>query len=260
MPIRGLLLATALILLPLPLHAHPIFLTGTVGKAPVLAMVTRDGNKLSGWYFYFSEGKLIALGGSDTKGALRLEEKTDTHTTGFFEGKIDQPQWIGTWHDEKNKLSLPFLLRENNDPLANFSGQVRCAIRKVEKNIGPTYHNLALKIEKGRVTRFDASRGVKLKDGDDQACMIDLTSLQQEKSDAGILLKAQEDPDAGAQNPGKCGIRAIGDGKHLFVQMGDWTERDNDCRSTGDTMFCTPRAWWGDMVIDLTTGTCKSLE
>lgn len=261
MNIGKLLLTAVLALLPASLFAHPIFLTGTIGKSPVLAMMTRDGDKLSGWYFYFSQAKEIELSGTDAGGTLQLKETLNLRdANGYFEGKIDQTGWNGTWHDANNKSSLPFSLHENTDPLSQFSGQVHCAIKKIEKNVGPTYHNLSLKIEKGRVTRFDTSRGVKLKEGVDQACGIDLESLQQQKSDAGILLATQPEQDASSQNPGKCSIRTISDGKHLFVQMGDWSEKDNDCRSTGDEMFCSPRAWWGDMVVDLTTGMCKSLE
>jgi Tfp pilus assembly protein PilX len=61
----------------------------------------------------------------------------------------------------------------------------------------------------------------------------------------------------GAQH---CTVRIIASGDYLYVQMGDTTDTNNDCRSAADTMYCSPRSFWTDMVVERKTQICKSVE
>lgn len=260
MNLGNILLAAMLGLIPAAALAHPLYLTGTVGEAPVIAMIERDGDALSGWYLYFNHAKLIQLSGRiDTQGHLRLEETVSSHVNATFEGAADRDQWTGVWRSEASKSSLPFRLHENRDLLASLDGKFSCSVKKVEKGIGPSYHEIDLRIAKGQVTRFTNNRGITPKGEGTQSCSMDMEALSQIKSDSGILLKSKK-TDAASQDERRCTVRIVGDGRHLFVQMGDWTEQNNDCRRMDDEMYCSPRAFWADIIVDQTTGTCKTVE
>ena len=80
--------------------AHPLYLTGEIGTFPVLLMLQQDGSKLSGWYFYFRNGKEIPFEGKlDADGSFAFDEYTldRQHKTGSFKGTAAQGQWRGTW-------------------------------------------------------------------------------------------------------------------------------------------------------------------
>ncbi|HEY4140604.1 MAG TPA: hypothetical protein VGM57_04275, partial [Pseudolabrys sp.] len=53
----------AFLFLPRLALAHPLYLTGDVGGAPVLIMLEKDNEKLSGWYLYFRQAKDIQIDG-----------------------------------------------------------------------------------------------------------------------------------------------------------------------------------------------------
>jgi hypothetical protein len=47
-----------------------------------------------------------------------------------------------------------------------------------------------------------------------------------------------------------CTIRILAAGDFLFIRTGDTTEDGNECRAAADTMFCSPRSFWTDLIID----------
>ncbi len=109
----------------------------------------------------------------------------------------------------------------------------------------------------GAVKAFDIKRGETGSHGEDQACTIALSDVKQEKSDAGILLRSNG---SGAATGPRCTVRVISAGDYLYVQMGDWTESGNDCRGDDGAMYCSPRSFWADMIVNRKTRACVSVE
>jgi hypothetical protein len=99
------------------------------------------------------------------------------------------------------------------------------------------------------------------KEGDDQSCSVGLGDLKQVPSDAGILLRGKSTEALEATNTQRCTIRIVGEGDALYVEVGDADGGGNDdCKGSGDAMFCSPRSFWTDMIVDRRTQTCKSVE
>ena len=100
---RAVLVAAAIVigLIPAPVLAQPLTFFGQVGDAPVFVSIDRDGEKLSGSYFYLSQAKSIRLEGKvDPGGAFSMDEFsfTDGKRTGAFVGRAGVTDgWTGTW-------------------------------------------------------------------------------------------------------------------------------------------------------------------
>ncbi len=54
----------------------------------------------------------------------------------------------------------------------------------------------------------------------------------------GIMMIARDDA---AEDETTCSIRILGTSDLLWIRFGDSSREGNDCRSCGDTMFCSPR-------------------
>lgn len=249
-PIPALLAAALLSACP-PLSADTVYAFGAVGDFPVAASLEREGEDLSGWYFYLSQGREILLRGKlGPDGLFRLEETDNDTMTGVFEGGVKQGRWAGLWRKNGTAAPLPFSFEENRDPPATLTGRFHCAATERDKKYHYTYQrNLALVIKQGVVRKFDAGQASISDDGDEQRCALGLGDLEQAKSEAGVLLKAGDGEE--------CAVRILGGKNTVWVQFGG---PGNDCRGTGDTMFCSPRAFWHDMVLDRRTNQCKILK
>jgi len=251
----------AMLAAPQLASAHPLYLTGTIGTAPVLLMIERDDTALSGWYLYLRQGKQIRLEGKvAADGAFTLDEfgGPKSQKTGQFDGRIARGQWTGVWRKPEQQATLPLRLTEGADVLSNLSGRFTCATKKVDREFGYTYrHTLSLRVTRGAVKAFDVKRGETGTHGEDQACVIALSDVKQEKSDSGILLRTHGS--SSATGP-RCTIRLIGAGDYLYVQMGDWTESGNDCRGDDEAMYCSPRSFWADMIVNRKTHACVTVE
>ena len=241
--------------------AHPLYLSGTVGPSPALAMVERDGGHLSGWYLYLRHDKEIRLDGRiDAKGNFQLDEFASDRKTGSFKGAANGPHWTGEWRNAAGAAPLAFVLDENRDALSAVNGRFRCATKKNDKQFGYIYtHSVELTLTKGAVKSFKAFRGETSVQGDDQSCSIELGDLKRVPSDAGILLRSKGD-DPGAENTPHCSVRILAAGDYLYVQMGDSSENGNECRGAADAMYCSPRSFWADMIVERKTQVCKSVE
>lgn len=257
-PWLGVLLTLAA---PTLAFAHPLYLSGTIGTAPVLLMVERNDDALSGWYLYLRQGKQIRLEGKvAADGAVTLDEFSGPQSkkTGRFDGRIASGTWTGTWRKPEQQATSLFRFGEASDALSGLSGRFVCATKKVDREFGYTYrHTLKLQVSRGAVKAFDVVRGATGSHGEDQACTIALGDLKQERSDAGILMRSNG---SGAATGSRCTIRLIGAGDYLYVQMGDWTESGNDCRGDDGAMYCSPRSFWADMIVHRTTHACVSVE
>src|SRR5262245_39003936 len=63
------------------------YLRGTIGDLELQMKLVRDGDKLSGWYFYQKVGKKLDLKGSiDKEGHFLLDEFDGEKHTGVFKG------------------------------------------------------------------------------------------------------------------------------------------------------------------------------
>lgn len=263
MPAAGLrtLCLGALLALTQSASAHPLYLSGTIGGAPVLLMVERNDSALSGWYLYLRQGRQIRLEGKvATDGAFTLDEFSGpaSRKTGQFDGRIESGKWTGTWRKPEQQATSTFTLSEATDVLAGLTGRFTCATKKVDREFGYTYrHALKLQVSRGAVKAFDVVRGATGKHGEDQACAIALGDLKQERSDAGILMRTKG---SAADSGPRCSVRIVGAGDFLYVQMGDWSESGNDCRGDDEAMYCSPRSFWADMIVNRKTRACVSVE
>lgn len=241
--------------------AHPLYLAGTVGSAPVLLMMERNEAALSGWYLYLRQGKQIRLEGKvSAEGAFTLDEFSGpkSQKTGQFEGRIEQGRWTGIWRKPGQQTTLPLRLNETTDVLSSLSGRFTCATKKIDREFGYTYrHILKLEVSRGAVKAFDAQRSAAGPQGEDHACSIALGDLSQASSDAGILLQTRGSSSGAGP---RCTVRIVGAGDYLYVQMGDWTESGNDCRGDDEAMYCSLRSFWTGMIVNRKTRACVSVE
>ncbi len=248
-----------------PLAAQTMFYSGAIGKAPVFVSLSRDGDSLNGWYFYTKYARPIELEGKiDAAGKFHLDETSfdTTKKSGAFDGTVKQALWSGAWHNETGGAPLPFTLTENHDRLANFSGDFRCSEKHTDKKYGYVYTRSAhVSISKGVVTRADLVQESKGTDGDSQGCYIGLNDFRQVPGDSGILLRAKSDnPGDKTEGAQHCTVRIVGGDGFVYVSPGDLSQNGNDCKGAGeDIMFCSPRASWGDFLIDK-SGVCKPAD
>jgi hypothetical protein len=249
-----------------PLCAQTYFYSGAIGKAPVFASLSRSGDNLIGWYLYTKYGKQIELQGKiDTSGTFHLDESSfdTTKKSGSFAGFVKQMLWSGTWQSAAGGAPLAFVLKENHDTLANLNGDFRCSEKHVDRKHGYVYNRSThVSVSKGIVTRADLAQESKGPEGDSQGCYIGLKDFRQVPSETGILLRAKSDnPNDKTDGTQHCTVRIIGSADFLYVSPGDLSQNGNDCKGAGeDIMFCSPRASWGDYMIERKSAVCKPAD
>jgi hypothetical protein len=243
-----------------PLLAETVYLFGNVGGLPIVASIDRSDGALSGWYFYRSKAQEIQIGGTiDRNGTFQMEESKGGKKTGIFKGSASQGKWAGIWQKPDGRTTLPFSMTESRDLLKNLKGDYRCALQERRAESRSTYKwDLTLSVIDGVVSTLRSIQGAYGDEKDEQTCSIDLMNVKPIPSDAGILLQAK--PGQGDGGNQKCTIRILGDEDTLWIRFGDSASEGNDCRSAGAEMYCSPRAFWNDIVIDRHTKKCRALQ
>lgn len=259
MRIAWLLLSLVSIIAPATASASRLYLFGGIGDAPIMAAVEQDGAKISGWYYYLRTGGDLQLEGQiAANGDLSLVETVDGKATGAFEGKAAGSVWSGEWRKAGGGAPVAFALTQTSDTLSLVSGQFACASSKQDKTYGWTYHYaLKLALASGKVKALDASASATSKQGDDQGCYYSLDLFRQAPAKVGALLMAKDDQTPDDPEAQHCTIRIVGDGDYLYVEFGDVTEKNNDCRFTSERAFCSPRSWMSDFIVDRKKRTCR---
>ncbi|MBF0550562.1 MAG: hypothetical protein HQK60_08505 [Deltaproteobacteria bacterium] len=257
--IRSLIVAMLLVMAQSAL-ADTIYLFGQIGEFPISASMERKGKELSGWYFYHSQAKQISLEGHiDDKGTFHLEETINYKKTGSFEGSVKQGRWTGTWRKTIDAAPLPVYLEENHNRLKDVSGKYDCTTKERDAQFHYTYRRtLKLAIAAGIVKEFHSDQGAALDGYEEETCSIELASMKQVASKAGILLQSKGDN--GEEEAKKCTVRILGDKDILWIRFGDTSKEGDDCRSTDSRMFCSPRIFWNDLILDRRTLKCKALK
>ena len=264
-PARLLLPATTLLaMLSANAYGQSDYYFGKIGKFPIVVELQRDGNALSGWYFYRAQGKEIRLDGSiASDGTFHLNELADGKKTALFEGTVANGLWHGNWHKlTGSNPALPFAFEQAHDDANALDGSYTCSGKRHDSIAGGQYQsdlrwNLKLAISAGRVRTFVAGQTTRMDDKSEQACSMGLADLHQQSSKVGVLLKAKADtPDEG--NP-ECSVKVVGDADTLLVTFGDGSKADDDCRGVGNVMFCSARGGWANFVLDRHANTCKAL-
>jgi hypothetical protein len=262
MKVMRYLLGAALSLLPMLAGAEPRFLSGTIGKAPVVVMLQRDGATISGWYLYLRYGKDIQLEGKiDAAGNFTLNETDYPHPaiTGILRGAVHGAQWTGTWSKPTGEGPVSFALNENHDTLAAISGHFSCTAKQSDRQSGFTFdESISLNMAHGAVTQLTVSHAAD-RSGERQECSIGLSDLERAQTRAGVLFRAKgDDPaDKGAH----CSVHIIAVGDYLYLKMGDFTEDGNDCLGVGDDVrFCSPRGNFNDLLVNRKIGTCAMVQ
>jgi hypothetical protein len=249
---------------PAGVLAQPTLLSGTIGKAPVMLSLNDDNGRLSGWYVYLRVGKQIKLAGTrKADGAFALEEfavddPKQRKRTGYFAGAVAQGRWTGTWHKPEGGADVNVDLSENHATLANSNIDLKCAATRTDRRSGDTAkYTLALTLANGAMSRFSMAQHITARSGVDNACMMDLGDLKPLRSDVGLLLGTSDLAEDGTP---RCTIRLIEAGDYLFVQIGDVTAKDNDCRGGEEIAYCSPRQYWADLIVDRKSSACQPVE
>jgi hypothetical protein len=260
MKLSAIVALFAALLFPATLCAQPVYLFGQIGRSAVMASLDRNGDALTGWYVYMDVGKQLLLTGRiDAAGGFGLDATAGGRKTGRFEGKTVGGRWTGAWRGSAGGAPLAFTLAETRDTLAEASGRYRCATKRKDKS-GWTYeHSLAVEIAHGAVQALDASLAESSATDGQQGCFYALGDFTQVPAEAGILLRAKDEDHPLTADSQRCTIRIVGDADHLFVRFGDSGEKNDDCRFSGTTAFCSPRSWMADMIVDRRTNRCKSV-
>ena len=114
------------------------FFTGSIGNAPGLQMkLIREGDKLTGSYFYQKVGKKIDVRGTvDSGGNLTLEEfDANGKQTGVFKGtwkgEDGAIEIAGNWTKPNSDKKTAFSLRQ--EPI-EFSNSVEIVPRQIKEN------------------------------------------------------------------------------------------------------------------------------
>jgi hypothetical protein len=258
MRLARILTLVAALLFPAALAAQPVYLFGRIGKSEVMAALDRRGDALTGWYLYFGVDKTLRLAGRiDPGGGFQLDETVDGRKTGALAGTMDGGRWSGEWRNPAGGAPLAVTLAESRDTLAGSSDSVRCAAKRRDKD-GWTYeHSLTLALANGSVRTLDAASTATSAEDGRQGCFYALGDFRRVPSHVGVLLSATDEDDPLTADSQRCTIRIVGDADHLFVQFGDPSEPNDDCRFSGSTAFCSPRSWMADFVVDRRTKSCK---
>lgn len=143
----------------------------------------------------------------------------------------------------------------NAQPL---TADIACTARKADRQFGYRYrYDVALSVRQGAVRHFKLSQRAASKQGDDQGCEIDLKDLKQSAADGAIVLR---EADAKAGGKSRCTIRITADDRQIRIQIGDTAEEGNDCRGGDTVMYCSPRAFWADMIVDRKSSACRPVK
>ncbi len=262
------LLLPAAVLLAVLTHkayARSDYYFGAIDKFPIVVELQRDGEKVSGWYFYRSQAREIQLTGSiGPEGSFRLYESTDGNKNAEFEGSIKDGVWQGNWHKTTvGAAPLPFVFKAADAPAGNLDGSYSCSGKRHDSIANGQYQSdlrwsLKLTIAKGRVRAFNTNQTTRMDDHSEQACSIDLGDLGQQAAKVGALLKAKNDSEE--QDGRECTVRIVGDADTAVIQFGASGKDGDDCRGVGTTMFCSARGGWADLVLDRKANTCKTLR
>lgn len=257
---RGRLLAAAILLCG-SATAQPIQLYGTIGNLPVFLDLSRNGDTVSGWYFYLKAAKQIRLEGRlDHNGFFQLEEYTASSNTrtGSFTGRSKDGHWSGTWRNAKARSPHDISFDVLRSKLEDVNGRYECSTKRSDPQFGYTYtHSLSLSLADGRVKGLSMARKERSDDGDVQSCRIAMGRLKQLPSPVGVLLRAKADRAKAEQH---CTIRMYRAGDYLIIRTGNPGQAGDDCRGAGDEMFCSPRSFWADLVVNRKTQMCRSVE
>jgi hypothetical protein len=254
------LIVTTLLIACRPIFAETTYLFGKIGDLPVSAALERGDGKLSGWYFYHSNAGQIHLEGSiDRQGAFQMEETSDGKKTGIFKGSVKEGRWTGTWQKLAGGKPLSLSLIENHNLLKNLNGEFRGTAQERVPKYRYTYKwDIKLSVIEGVVKTLESTQGSYGDNKDEQTCSIDMKDLEQVPSEVGILLQTKADDSN--EDDQRCTVRILGDGDTIWVRFGDASEEGNDCRSLGSNMYCSPRAFWNDLLIDRRTQKCKAIK
>lgn len=244
-----------------PAAAQPIHLTGTVAGKPVFMDLMRNGDTVTGWYFYLRVGKEIRLQGKlDHNGFFQIEEYVAATNTrsGTFTGRAQNGHWKGEWKNAAGRAPHDIALDETRDRLGSIEGRFHCTSRRHDARFGYTYtQKVDISLAKGRVKQLSLFRGERSADGDDQSCSLDLTDLHQVPASTGILLRAKGDS---PKDPQHCTVRLYNTGDYLVIRTGDASQEGDDCRGVADATFCSPRSLWADVIVNMDKQTCKPVE
>lgn len=241
--------------------AQPILLAGTIGKAPVLLELDGNGDTLSGWYTYLKVGKQIRLEGKvDHNGFFAMDEHAaDTNSrTGALAGRAKDGHWTGTWKNAAGQKKLPVAFDVVKGRLKGVSGRFKCTTKRNDPQFGSRYtHSIELTLNNGQVKALAMKRAERSSGGEKQSCAIGSGQLRQVPARVGILLRAKADrTEAGPH----CTIRIYGAGDYLVIKTGNPSQSGDECRAAGNEMFCSPRSFWADMIVNRKTQGCKSVE
>lgn len=240
-------------LFALPLSAQSFSFFGDIGGAPVFVSLDRDGDKLSGWYLYISQARQIRLEGTIDAGGFALDEFSfeSGKKTGGFKGRPGEAGWSGMWQSPDGR-QLKLTLRQDRGALSALSGQSRCRTSFADSGYIFLY-SLGLQAAKGRVTRLSlSSRATGW--NEEHSCALDLSDLKQVPSSSGILLRAKEDDEKDTSEGSQhCTVHLLGDDDYIYVRV-------DGCKGAGDTMFCSARGSWTDLVLNRKTQTCKAIR
>lgn len=243
--------------------AEMLYLLGKIGEHKVAASLERQGEHLSGWYFYASQAREIRLEGTlDDQGVFSLEESSDGKVTGLLAGQARQGRWSGTWRRTAQAAPLTLNLEENRQQLARLSGDFSCQARRREARFGYTFHwQLNLALQDGQVKRLAADQGSRGDYGEVQTCSLTMKELEQVPSPNGLLLRVKEPAGEDEKRATKgCYLRLVGDEDLLWLIIGEGSGQGGDCRSLSSMMLCSPRAFWNDLVLDRHTQKCRPLQ
>jgi hypothetical protein len=135
-----------------------------------------------------------------------------------------------------------------------------CTAKERDPKFQYTYErNLKLVVTDGIVKKLAIAQGAYTADkSDDHWCNISFGDLKQVPSNVGVLLEAGEDDSA--EDNGKCTVRIMGNADTMWIMIGDHAGDGSDCRQAGATMYCSPRAFWNDIILDRHTRKCKALQ
>lgn len=135
------------------------------------------------------------------------------------------------------------------------TADIVCTARKTDRRFGYRYrYDVTLSVREGRVRRFKLSQQATSKDGDEQGCSIGLDDLEQAAGDGAIVLRTNGDAKP------RCTIRITAEGRQIRIRIGDAAEEGNDCRGGDNVMYCSPRAFWAEVIIDRKTSACRPVE
>jgi len=125
-------------------------------------------------------------------------------------------------------------------------GEFKCSLKTRDTKFDYTYlSTLNVKIVKGVVKEFSSIQSA-ASPGDEHSCTIDLSSLKQVASNEGILLTTGSK----AGQEGECDILISKSSNEMLVRF-------KNCKSTKEDIFCSPRHFWSDVAMNISTQKCR---